>query len=76
MILYKRYFNTYQPILIINVWLDNNGMVEVIRMGTITKEVVVKGTSKKITLKDVLHLPKIKKNLLLMNKLVTDECKV
>jgi hypothetical protein len=53
-----------------------NGMVDAIGMGTIVVEVVVKGTSKRIPLKDVLHVPKMKKNLLLVSKLVTHGCKV
>lgn len=53
--LYKYSFNTYQPIIITKVWLGDNGMVEAIGMDAIIVEIVVKGISKRITLKDVLH---------------------
>lgn len=73
---YKCSFNTYQPIPATKVWLGDNGMVQAIGMGTIVVEVVVKGISKRITLKDVLHVPKMKKNLLSVSKLVSHGCKV
>lgn len=45
-------------------------------VGTIAVEIVVKGMSKRMTLKDVLYVLKMKKNLLSVSKLVTNGCKV
>jgi hypothetical protein len=51
-------------------------MVEAIKTSTIVVEVVVNGIRKRTTLKDVLHVPKMKKNIILLSKLVTHGCKV
>jgi hypothetical protein len=67
---YKCSFNTYEPIPATKVWLGDIGMVDAIGMGTIVVEVMVKGICKRITLKDVLHVPKMKKNLLSVNILL------
>jgi hypothetical protein len=54
---YKCSFNTYEPIPASKAWLGDNGMVDANAMGTIVLEVMVKGICKRITLKDVLHVP-------------------
>lgn len=55
--------------------MGDNGIVKAIGIGTIEVEVEVKGISKKIILKDMMHVPKMKKNLNLVSKLVTHVCK-
>jgi hypothetical protein len=44
-------------------------MIKAIKISTIVVEVVAKGTSKTITFKDVLYVPKMKKDSLLVSKL-------
>ena len=67
---YKCSFATYEPIEATSVLMGDNGVVEAIGMGSIVVEVVVGGKTKKITFKDVLHVPKMKSNLLSVSKLV------
>lgn len=57
-------------------WFHNNGTVEAIGMDTIEVEMVMKDISKNITLKNVLHVPKMKKNLFFISKLQTYRYKV
>lgn len=75
-VLFKSSFNTYQQILITKVWFCDNGITEGNRIITFVIEMVVKGISKRMTLKDVLHIPKRKKNLFLVSKHLTHGYKV
>lgn len=61
MILYKYSFDTYKEFSIIKIWLEDNGMVQAIRIESIIIEIFVKDQIKRITLKEVLRVPKMKK---------------
>ena len=57
-------FHTYQPISGKKIYLGDNGMVEALGMGDILVEVQVKGLTKRITIQELLHVPKLHANLL------------
>ena len=62
------------PISNRKVYLDDNGMVDAIGTGCIV--VQMKGSSRRIRIQDVLHVPKLHANLLSVSKLVSQELKV
>ncbi len=65
-------FDTYEVIPTRNVHMGDDSIVEAIGMGSILVEVMVKGQTKKIRIKDVLHVPK----LLSVSKILSSGCKV
>ncbi len=69
-------FDTYEVIPTRNVHMGDDSIVEAIRMGSILVEVMVKGRTKKIRIKDVLRVPKLHANLLSVNKILSSGCKV
>jgi transposase InsO family protein len=69
-------FDTYEVIAPRNVHLGDDSVVEAIGLGSIVVEVSVRGRSKRIRIKDALHVPKLQANLLSVSKLVTSGMKV
>jgi hypothetical protein len=73
---HKAAFDMYEVIPTRNVHMGDDNIVEAIGMGSIFVEVMVKGQSKKIRIKDVLHVRKLHANLLLVSKHLSSGCKV
>jgi hypothetical protein len=69
-------FDMYEVIPTRNVHMGDDTIVEAIGMGSILVEVMVKGRTKRIRIKDVLHVPKLHANLLSMSKILSSGCKV
>lgn len=69
-------FDTYEVIDSRNVYLDDDSVVEAIRMGCIIDEIIVKDKIKIICIKNTFHVPKLQANLLSVNKLLLDGLKV
>jgi hypothetical protein len=69
-------FDMYEVIATRNVHMGDDSIVEVIGMGSILVEVMVKGRTKRIRIKDVLHVPKLHANLLSMSKILSSGCRV
>ena len=69
-------FNTYEVIAPRNVHLGDDSVVEAIGVGSIVVEVLVRGQSRRIRIKDALHVPKLQVNLLSVSKLVSSGTKV
>ena len=70
---HRQAFDTYEAISNCHVFLGDNGMVEAVGKGSILVEAQVK---RRITIDDVLHLPKLHANLLLVSKLASMGLKV
>lgn len=75
MVLYQYSFDIYKSILETKVLLGNNNMLQAIRIGFIVGIFFVKDQIKRIKLKEVLHISKTKK-LLLVSTLISYGCKV
>lgn len=73
---YRAAFDTYEVIPPRNVHLGDDSVVQAIGMGCIVVEVLERGRLKKVTMKDVLHVPKLQANLLSVSKLVSSGFKV
>jgi len=58
------------------VHLGDNSIVKAIGMGFIVVEVIVKGKTKKLRLKDVFYMPKFQANLFLVRELLLRGLKV
>lgn len=56
--------------------MEDNVIVQAVEIGSIMVDIVVKSQTKRIRLKDILHLPKMKKSLFLINKLILHGFKV
>ena len=69
-------FDTYEVIPSRNVHLGDDSVVDAVGVGSIVVEVLVRGRSKKMTIKDILHVPKLHANLLSVSKLVSSGMKV
>ena len=69
-------FHTYEVISPRNVHLGDDSVVNAIGIGSILVEVLVRGREKMMTIKDVLHVPKLQANLLSVSKLVSSGLKV
>jgi hypothetical protein len=69
-------FDTYEVIPTRNVHMGDDSIVEAIGMGSILVQVMVKGRTKKIRIKDVFHVPKLHVNLLSVSKILSSGCKV
>ncbi len=69
-------FDMYEVIPTHNMHMGDDIIVEAIGMGSILVEVMVKGRTKRIRIKDVLHVPKLHANLLSVNKILSSGCKV
>lgn len=69
-------FDTYEVIAPSNVYLNDDNIVQAIGMGSIVNDVLVKGKIKRICIKYVLHMPKLKANLLLVSKVLSNILKV
>ena len=65
---HKATFDTYKVISSQNVCLDDDNMAETISMGSIVVGVETKCKMTKIRITDVLHVPKLQANLLLISK--------
>ena len=72
MTLHKATFNTNKVIVPHNVYLGDNSFVEVIKMGSIIVETIVKGNINQIHIKYAFHVSKLYTNLLSVNKFVTN----
>jgi hypothetical protein len=59
-----------------NVHLGDGSIVHAVGVGTIVEEVKVMGVRHKINIKEVLHIPKLKRNLLSIAKLALNGLKV
>jgi hypothetical protein len=73
---HKAAFDMYEVIPTRNVHMGDDSIVEAIGMGSIFVEVMVKGRTKRIRIKDVLHVPKLHANLLSVSKILSSGCKV
>ncbi len=69
-------FDMYEVIPIHNMHMGDDSIVEAIGMGSILVEVMGKGRTKRIRIKDVLHVPKLHANLLSVSKILSSGCKV
>lgn len=69
-------FDTYEAIAPRNVHLGDDSVVEAVGVGSIVVEVLVGGRSKRIRIKNSLHVPKLQANLLSVSKLVSSGMKV
>jgi transposase InsO family protein len=66
----------YEVIPTRNVHMGDDSIVEAIGMGSILVEVMVKGQTNRIRIKDVLRVPKLHANLLSVSKILSSGCKV
>lgn len=66
---YKAAFDTYEIITPYNVHLNDNNVIQAIKMDTIIVESILKGKIKHIRIKDVLHVFMLHANLLSVRKL-------
>ena len=73
---HRQAFDTYEAISNRHVFLGDNGMVEAVGKGSILVETQVKGQMRRITIHDVLHVPKLHANLLSVRKLASKGLKV
>lgn len=69
-------FYTYEVISPRNVHLSDDSVVDAVGVGSIVVEMLVRGHLKKVTIKDVLHVPKMQANLLSVSKLMSSGLKV
>ena len=69
-------FDTFEVIPSRNVHSGDDSVVDVIEVDSIAVQVLVRGRSKKIRIKDVLHVPKLHANLLSVSKLVSSGMKM
>jgi len=69
-------FDMYEVIPTRNVHMGDDSIVEAIGMGSILVEVMVKGRTKRIRIKDVPHVPKLHANLLSVSNILSSACKV
>jgi transposase InsO family protein len=69
-------FHTYEVISPRNVHMGDDSIVQAIGMGTIVVEVMTNGQTKRIRIKDALHVPKLHANLLSVSKLLSSGLKV
>ena len=72
---HRQAFDTYEAISKRHVFLGDNGMVEAVGKGSILVETQAKGQMR-ITIHDVLHVPKLHANLLSVSKLASKGLKV
>lgn len=68
---HKHAFDSYESISGRNVFMGDNGVVEVTGKGSIIVETNVEGQRRRIVVHDVLHVPKLHANLLSVGKLVS-----
>lgn len=73
---YRAAFDTYEIIAPRHAHLGNDNFMEAIGIGCIIVEMMVKGKTKRICIKDVLHMSKLQANLLSMSKLLSNRLKV
>ena len=73
---HRNAFHTYEVIAPRNVHMGDDSVVKTIGMGSIVVEAVCKGRSRKITIKDALHVPMLQANLLSVSKLISSGSKV
>jgi hypothetical protein len=66
---------TYKAIAPQNVNLDDDSVIESMRMDLITVEVIVKRKSKIIHINDAFHVPNLKSNLFSVTKLLSNRLK-
>lgn len=76
MTLYRPAFDTYEVSSIRNVRLDDDNMAKAIKMGSIIIGVEVKGKLTRIHIMKLLHVPKLRANLLLVSKFLSKGLKV
>lgn len=69
-------FHTYQSVVGKKIYMGDNGMVEALGIGEVHVEVQDKGQPKRITIREVLHVPKLHANLLSVSKLALGGLKV
>lgn len=73
---HRQAFNFYESIAARKVFMGDDGMVEAVGVGSILMQVDVKGVPKPLTIKNVLHVPKLQANLLSVSKMVANGCTV
>jgi hypothetical protein len=73
---HKATFDIYEVIPTRNVHMGDDSIVEAIGIRSILVEVMVKGRTRRIRIKDVLHVPKLHANLLSVSKTLSSGCKV
>lgn len=72
MILHRVAFNTYEVIFPHMVHLDNVNMAKTIGMGSIVDGVEMIGKTTRICITNMLHMPKLQTNLLLVSKFLSN----
>lgn len=72
----RQVFSTYESIDGKKIFMGDNGCVEAIGIGNVVVQSEVDGHERKITMRNVLHVPKLHSNLLSVSKLVNEGCKV
>lgn len=73
---YKAFFNMYKPISGCKEFKGDNSTVETIRKGSILVETRMNGHVRSIRMHDMLHVPNLHLNLLIVNKLILRGLKV
>lgn len=72
MTFHRMAFDTYEIIAPGNAYLDNDIVLEVIRMCSIVIEALVWGKIKKIHIKDALNVPNLQDKMLSVSKLLSN----
>lgn len=72
----RQVFSTYKAIESKTIFMGDNGCIEAIGVGSVVVQSEVDGHEMKITMNNVLHVPKLHSNLLSVSKLVNERCKV
>lgn len=67
---YRMAFDIYEVIILQNMHLNDYSVVQATRISSIIVEVVIEDKTKKIIIKDALHVLKLHTNLLLVSKLL------
>ena len=73
---HRAIFDMYEVIDTHNIHLDNNSVVEVIKMRYIIMKVIMRSKINRICIKYALHVLKLQTNLFLVNKPVSNSLKV
>lgn len=76
MTLHGTAFHTYEVITPCNVHLDNNNIVQDIRMGSIVVEAILEGKINQICIKYVLHVCKLHAKLFFVSTLGSNGLKI
>ena len=76
MTFHKVALDTYKIIASRNVYLDDDGIIEIIEMDSIVVEILMRYKIKTIYIKNALHVSKLQANLLLVSKFLSNGLEV